>query len=355
MKKLLSLLLVAALFASALSFGISAADYGGVKGKNTSGVFSYTLINSGKEVRIDLSRTAKGALTIPAKIGGKPVTQIGTEAFYACGDLTSVKIPAGVKVIGAHAFDMCINLKSVSLPSSLTQIGAYAFLFNTSLTSVTVPNKVTSLGKGAFAYCSALKTVTLSSALTSLPAECFEGCDNLTKLTLPTGMKTIPAGTFAGASKLKTLTMTKTVILGKTITLPDYKAVKASAWKGGNTALLKKTSGVTYKAVKAGKTSYTLTDSAGRKLTVTVTVKNPPPTKIAFKKTSVTLKKGKSYNTAVTFTPVNAQTTRTYASKNKKIATVDKNGKITAVAKGKTIIVVTTANQLTAQFTVTVT
>lgn len=86
---------------------------------------------------------------------------------------------------------------------------------------------------------------------------------------------------------------------------------------------------------------------------LTVTVK-AVPTKIAFKPASITLGVGEKYSSAVTLTPAAAKDKRTYKSDNEKIATVDSAGRITAKGVGKATITVTTYNELSAKFTVTV-
>ncbi|MDR3344077.1 MAG: leucine-rich repeat protein [Oscillospiraceae bacterium] len=375
MKKLCSLILASLLLIAALApAAATAAPQWGVVGKYTGGVYTYSLINSGKEVRIEHSAKAKGALTVPDKIAGKPVTQIGEGAFTTCA-VTSVKLPASVKIIAAHAFDMCTSLKSVTLPAGLTNIGAYAFFACMALTAVSIPAKATGIGACAFAYCSALSKVTLPEGLSAIPASCFEGCESLKSLALPSSVKTIAALAFAGSGqlasltlsrnittiaadafsqcgKLKSLTINVTIGVGQNYTLPNYAAVKAAAWKVVNSAILKKTSATAYQVVKAGKVTFYVTDSAARKLTVNVTVK-PAPTKLVLNK-SVTLGVGEKFSTSVTLTPSNAQSTRKYSSSNTKVATVDSAGKITAKAAGKAKITVKSYNGKTAAITVTV-
>ena len=51
-----------------------------------------------------------GVLAIPATLGGKPVTSIGSYAFYKCSGLTSVTIGNGVTNIKEWAFYGCSGL-----------------------------------------------------------------------------------------------------------------------------------------------------------------------------------------------------------------------------------------------------
>ena len=80
-----------------------------------------------------------GEITIPATLGGCPVTSIGSHAFsdcrkrsrflsrICCRGLTSVTIPDSVTSIGPSAFYGCSGLTSVTIPSSVTSIGFRAF------------------------------------------------------------------------------------------------------------------------------------------------------------------------------------------------------------------------------------
>lgn len=78
------------------------------------------------------------------------VTSIGDNAFYGCGNLTSLTIGSNVASIGNYAFSSCYTLPSVAIPDSVSSIGAEAFSMCSGLTSVTIGSGVTSIGKYAF-------------------------------------------------------------------------------------------------------------------------------------------------------------------------------------------------------------
>ena len=65
---------------------------------------------------------------------------------------------------------------------------------------------------------------------------------------------------------------------------------------------------------------------------------------IVVKKKKVTLQKGKSKKIPIRVTPVDSFHALTFRSKNKKIATINKNGKIKAKKKGTTRIIVNIPN-----------
>ena len=80
---------------------------------------------------------------IPAVIGGKPVCEIGHNAFEDCAFLISVTIPEGVTKIGYEAFNDCTGLTSVTIPDSVTVLEDRAFANCTGLVHVKVPDSVT--------------------------------------------------------------------------------------------------------------------------------------------------------------------------------------------------------------------
>lgn len=95
-------------------------------------------------------------------------------------------------------------------------------------------------------------------------------------------------------------------------------------------------------AKKTGKAKITVTTIKGATATITIKVqKNPVKTKkIAVDKTKLSLKKGQSYPLVVTKTPVTSLEKITFATSDKKVATVSKKGKITAKKKGKATITI---------------
>ena len=179
------------------------------------------------------------------------VVTISNDAFYACENLTSVRLPSKLSSLGARAFcecvklkevnlgsslreiqssafNHCINLKKITLPSKLTVIGESAFrdcfkltgvklgknvrsidenafARNYRLTGITIPSKVKTVGMGAFFKCKRLKKVVFENDNTELDKYVFDGCEALKKISLPKNMKDIPEGLFnrSGLRKIK--------------------------------------------------------------------------------------------------------------------------------------------------------
>ncbi len=158
-----------------------------------------------------ISPSPTGAVTIPATLGGKPVTSIGDWAFAECSGLTSVTIPDSVTSIGSDAFYGCSGLTSVTIPDSVTSIGSSAFRGCSGLTSVTIPDSVTRIGGYAFAYCSGLTSVTIGNGVTSIGQDAFSGCSGLASVTIPDSVTSIGYHAFFSCSGLTSVTIPDSV------------------------------------------------------------------------------------------------------------------------------------------------
>ncbi|MBU5489584.1 leucine-rich repeat domain-containing protein [Butyricicoccus intestinisimiae] len=116
---------------------------------------------------------------IPAELGGKPVTEIGDNAFAYYRSLTEVTIPKSVTSIGDGAFDSCSSLTEATISEGVTSIREFAFAYCSSLTEVTIPEGVTSIGVGAFQGCNNLTEVTIPKSVTSIGDRAFYDCEAL--------------------------------------------------------------------------------------------------------------------------------------------------------------------------------
>ena len=172
-----------------------------------------------------------GALRIPSKIGGKPVTKIGPNAFYYLDQLTSVTIPDSVTSIGYCSFCCCSKLTRVSIPSGVTSIGYCAFSDCSELASVTIPDSVTSVGCWAFdccseslydetsipgvilvdgwavGYTSALSGALDLSGVRGIAESAFSGCSGLTSVTIPGNVLNIGDFAFSDCGGLTSVTI----------------------------------------------------------------------------------------------------------------------------------------------------
>ena len=109
---------------------------------------------------------------------------------------------------------------------------------------------------------------------------------------------------------------------------------------------------------KEGKAKITVTSAKNKKAkaTITITVKDPyKPTKLAINQgKKQTLTEGGSLQLTITPTPSTARKDLTFKSSKKSVATVDANGKVTAIKKGTAKITVTSKSNKKAKATITV-
>ena len=160
-------------------------------------------------------------------------------------------------------------------------------------------------------------------------------------VTIVVQKKKVAASGISNVSKSLKLKLGEKYILAPVIS-PITTADKAS-YRSSN----KKVVTVSKKGVITAKKSGTakITVKAGKKkVTVKVTVEKVAPTGMNKVPESKTLKKGKSFTIKPKLTPSGAEAKITYSSSNKKVATVNAKGKVTAKKKGTATITVKAGN-----------
>ena len=250
-------------------------------------------------------------VVIPSKINGITVETIGHTAFRD-SSVTSVTIPASVTEIGSNAFAGCTNLTSVhyegdwsnltiqsgnpavqdaaneqlfdfkftpdntavivirykgtaadvtipsrykgkpvtiidhaaffnsvvtsvTIPDSVTSIGDNAFGFCSQLTNISIPNSVTYIGFSAFAHCTSLKSITLPSSLSSISEALFSGCSQLTTIHIPDSVPSIPSNAFYHCRNLETIRIPVSVTLIETDAFAGCPSLMTVTYSGSKT------------------------------------------------------------------------------------------------------------------------
>lgn len=245
-------------------------------------------------------------VNIPSEINGTPVTTIGNAAFRD-SSVTSVTIPASVTEIGSNAFAGCTNLTSVNYAgdwSNLTiqsgnpavedaakdaaneQLFDFKFILNntaviviryngtaadvtipsrykgkpvtaidhtafhdSAVTSVTIPDSVTAIPDDAFSYCSNLTNISIPNSVTFIGFSAFNSCTSLKSITLPSSLSTIQSYAFYNCGNLKTIRIPVSVTsIGNcafdvcpslmTVTYPGSKTQWDAITKGSNNDVL---------------------------------------------------------------------------------------------------------------------
>ena len=313
------------------------------------------------------------------------VTIIGDDVFSYCKRLTSIQIPNSVTSIGNSAFYDCKSLRNIQIPNSVTSIGNWAFEY-CSMTSIQIPNSVTSIGNGAFMFCKSLTSVEIGNSVTSIGNEAFSYCERLTKITclamtpptirlstfsnysaelyVPAGcisayqsanhwkkfynIKEIPTLSTSIALNQTTVTLkaSETITLVATI-LPENATDKSVEWSSSDETVAVVDENGVVTAVAVGEATITAITADGSNLSATckITVAKTLAESVTLDKTSATLKATETLTLIATVAP--ATTTDksvTWTSSNEAVATVDANGKVTAVAVGEATITATTTD-----------
>jgi len=206
--------------------------------------------------RAAISALTSGHLTIPAALGGYPVSGIGEFAFHNCRNLESVSLPEGLRWIGLEAFNGCERLTAVTMPDSVTHIHYEAFRGCRNLTSVTIPANVIFIDETAFdgtpfldnatdgllafsgiayrwkgkcpaevvipedvsrVFCRAferrfgLETLTIGNSVTNVGDMAFHGCSNLKSVVLGTQVSSIGGRAFYACFKLSSVSIPRSL------------------------------------------------------------------------------------------------------------------------------------------------
>lgn len=136
---------------------------------------------------------------------------LGDYVFSACGNLTSLDLPATTTEIGGHAFYYCSRLTSLDLPSTTTEIGEYAFSECYNIQNFIVPEQVTVLNKGVFEGCLTLFNIVLPDGLKIIGDEAFSDCQYLNAPELPEGLDSIGKAAFYRCYCFTEITIPSTV------------------------------------------------------------------------------------------------------------------------------------------------
>ena len=118
---------------------------------------------------------------------------------------------------------------------------------------------------------------------------------------------------------------------------------RIKSWKSSNTKILTVAGSGKLKAgKKTGKVTVTITLASGlkKKIKVTVQKNTVKTTKISVSPARIVLKKGQKQTLKPVLTPVTSMEKIRFTSSNKKVASVNQKGQITAKKKGKTRITI---------------
>ncbi len=172
-------------------------------------------------------------IVIADEYDGKPVTEIGKNAFIGNGSLTGVTIPNSVASIGHGAFKDCNSLMKVTIGSGVKSIEYGAFDGCGSLKDITIPIGVTSIDGSVFFGCVGLTEITIPNSVESIRYNVFGDCSSLSSIVVSEGN-----GVYHSDGNCLIDTKNKTIIAGcKNSVIPDdgsVTSIEAWAFRGCN-------------------------------------------------------------------------------------------------------------------------
>lgn len=133
------------------------------------------LYNNDKSSLLQYPAGKSGDFIIP-----NTVSALGDYAFHGCNKITSLEIPSSVKTIGNSAF-YDAGLTSLNIPNTVTEIGCNAF-YGSHLTSLIIPNSVTSITSYTFSRCTKLTSIVIPTKVSNIEDCAFYESNNLYKI-----------------------------------------------------------------------------------------------------------------------------------------------------------------------------
>lgn len=141
------------------------------------------------------SEKYEGEIVIPSHViyQGKilDVVSIGSYAFNACPNLTSVILGDSIKGIKKYAFWECPRITNIDL-KNVTYISDWGFKECSNLESIQFPPSLASIGFQAFAGCEKLTEVTIPATVTWMGAGVFDNCLSLRKVIFEDSENPLP-------------------------------------------------------------------------------------------------------------------------------------------------------------------
>ncbi len=154
-----------------------------------------------RDMKPGLFRNCKNVTSVRLPDG---IRRVADNAFYFDRDstITNVTIGAGCLDIGENAFCRCESLTGVNIPDTVTNIAMGAFMMCRALPRVDIPGSVKTIGNSAFSACSALEAATFGDGIEIIEDDAFMNCGMLAAADLPPSVTFIGDRAFSGCNAL---------------------------------------------------------------------------------------------------------------------------------------------------------
>ena len=302
------------------------------------------------------------------------IGSVGGYMFYDCDSLVSITFGDGVTSLGSNAFYDCDALTSLTLNDSITSIGA-SFCYGCELLSeINFGKYIETIPDSAFRLCPALETVKLPHFLKTIAANAFAEDTKLVDVYVPARVSKIENNSFSYPAKTtmhgrpgsyaeeyaNSRSMTFDAIdepiteiafeesevdipIGKTLRpvlnfAPGFDTDIITFVSGDEgVATVSETGVITAK--NYGTTTVTALTEDGLRTDIKVLIINPA-TSVTLSKTTLELEANTSEVLTVTSKPNGNNDSLVWSSGDEKVAVVDQQGNVTAIAPGETDITV---------------
>ncbi len=136
-----------------------------------------------------LKNAPAAPLTVPAELGGLPVTAVAEYGFYSARYAANVVLPGTVRRMGDYAFNGSALKEFAFVPDSALTVGAHALADCRALETVRFADREYTFGDYCFEQ-SGIVTVTAENAVLRLADHCFQNLSKLKQVTLQGSLTT---------------------------------------------------------------------------------------------------------------------------------------------------------------------
>lgn len=193
MKKILSLLLIAALSISSVTLlsSCSAKSSEGLEFKsNGDGTCDW----------IGLGTCQDTEIVVPEKNGEETVVSVAKEVLGRKKGITKVTLPDTVKTLQENALAYNDDLVEIDFGKGLESIGDNAVAYCEKLKIATLPSTLKSIGKSAFTDDSSLTEIVIPEGIDTIGSSAFSFTDGVKKITIPASMNEFRSFDFSSKS-----------------------------------------------------------------------------------------------------------------------------------------------------------
>ena len=185
----------------------------------TAARWEFATADRGNSIRITKYNGSQKKVTVPKKLGGLPVTEIGDRAF-AASEIISIRLPETVRSVGREAFADSADLRAIDL-ADVSEVGKDAFrgtAFENKYAELWKSGEFSGViytGKVAYKYMSSDSSsklmakgtkLILENSTTGISESLFDNSyidmdscrSNLRSVYIPAATSCIPAGIFRG-------------------------------------------------------------------------------------------------------------------------------------------------------------